>query len=499
MLPPSGNVTSFQENKRWELEMTKTDPNHEDARLRELGYQPQFDRALGLFGDFSLGYSYMSPIAGFYALFGYALTSAGPSFFWTMPIVLIGHTLVALVFAEAASQYPIAGGVYQWARRLAGAKFGFLTGWMYLLALIGTTAGLAAGVAPYLGPLLGIESGPVFNAAAGIAMVLIAAAFNLIGTKTLGRVTELGVWAGLVGLLVCGVYLLLFSRVQPISVLWESFGAGDGNRTAALFAASLIGIWIFFGHESCGDLAEEVKDASVKVPRAMILTMVAGGISALIIALGMILAVPDMPAAVSGQAGNIAEVVLTNAFGSFGAKAMLICLLLVVLSATVSVVASASRLLFSLGRDNLIFGSSMMSKIDEKRGLPVAAVLLATLVPCFVVFCGLFVPDAATAIISFATAGIYTAFTMVVLAAVVARMGGWTPAGPFKLGAWGWPITIAGLIFEVLAVINIVWPRPASPDTSLLMTYLIPIVLFVVFLLGLVQLGKPELQEKVRA
>jgi amino acid transporter len=479
--------------------MTKSTTTSDDTRLRELGYQPQFKRVLGLFADFSLGYSYMSPIAGFYALFGYALATAGPSFFWTMPLVLIGHTLVALVFAEASSQYPIAGGVYQWARRLAGPKFGFLTGWMYLLALIGTIGGLAAGVAPYLAPLLGVESGPLFNAMAGIAMVVIAAALNLIGTKTLGRVTELGVWAGLVGLLVCGVYLLLFARVQPFSVLSESFGAGDDNRTGALLAASLIGIWIFFGHESCGDLAEEVKDASVKVPRAMILTMVAGGASALVIALGMILAVPDMAAAVGGKAGNIAEVVLINAFGAYGAKAMLLCLLLVVLSATVSVLASASRLLFSLGRDNLVPASALMRKIDERRGLPVAAVIVATLVPCFIVFCGLFAPDAATAIISFATAGIYTAFAMVVLAAVIARMSGWVPAGPFKLGVWGWPVTIAGLVFEILAVVNVVWPRPATPDTSLFMTYLIPIVLGIVFVLGLLQLGKPELQKKAHA
>jgi amino acid transporter len=465
----------------------------DDARLQELGYKPQFQRVLGLFGDFSLGYSYMSPIAGFYALFGYAMVTAGPSFFWTMPIVLAGHTLVALVFAEAASQYPIAGGVYQWARRLAGLRFGFLTGWMYLLALIGTIAGLAAGVAPYLGPLLGIESGPVFNAIAGIGMVVLAAIFNLMGTKNLGRVTELGVWAGLLGLAVCGVYMLLFARIQPVSVLWESFGAGDGDRNGALLAASLIGIWIFFGHESCGDLAEEVKDASVKVPRAMMLTMGVGGASALLITLGMILAVPDMAAVVSGTVANPAEAVLQNALGPVGAKAMLVCLLVVVFSATASVIASASRLLFSLGRDRLIFGSQAMSTINEKRGLPVPAVIVATFVPCFIVFCGVFVPDAATAIISFATAGIYTAFAMVVLAALAARMGGWIPSGPFKLGAWGWPVTITGLVFEALAVINIVWPRPATPDASFWTTYLIPIVLAVVFVLGLLQLGRPAL------
>lgn len=92
----------------------------DDQRLRDFGYRPQFQRVLSLFGDFSLGYSYMSPIAGFYALFAFALATGGPSFFWTMPIVLLGMLFVTLVFAEASSQYPIAGGVYQWARRIGG-------------------------------------------------------------------------------------------------------------------------------------------------------------------------------------------------------------------------------------------------------------------------------------------------------------------------------------------------------------------------------------------
>lgn len=461
----------------------------EDQKLTEFGYKPQFQRVLGLFGDFSLGYSYMSPLAGFYALFGYAMVTAGPRFFWTMPIVLAAHMLVALVFAEAASQYPLAGGVYQWARRLAGLRFGFLTGWVYLIALIGTVAGLAAGVAPYLAPLIDADPTPTFNATAGIVMVLAAAAFNLMGTRVLSKVTELGVWAGLVGLVVCGVYVLLFARLQSVDVLFQSYGAGDGDWTAALFAASLIGIWIFFGHEACGDLAEEVQDASRQVPRAMILTMVAGGGSALLIALGMILAVPDMSAAVSGQV-NPAEAALNSALGPLGTKAMLLCLLLIVFSATASVIASTSRLLFSLGRDKLIFGSALMASIDERRGLPIAAVAVATIVPVGIVLSGILAPNAAAAIISFATAGIYSAFAMVVLGALVARLNGWVPSGHFKLGVWGWPVTIVGLVFEFGAVINIIWPRPSSPDASFYATYLIPIVLCAVCALGLLQLGR---------
>ena len=52
------------------------EPSQEDARLRALGYRPQFKRVLGLFADFSLGYSYMSPMAGLFALFAAALAGA---------------------------------------------------------------------------------------------------------------------------------------------------------------------------------------------------------------------------------------------------------------------------------------------------------------------------------------------------------------------------------------------------------------------------------------
>ena len=467
---------------------SKVTTQSDDSQLAKFGYKPQLERVLGLFGDFSLGYSYMSPVAGFYALFAFALTTAGPAFFWTMPVVLIGQTLVALVFAEASSQFPIAGGVYQWARRLGGSRWGFLTAWVYLLALLGTIAALGIGVGPFVASLFGFAPTPATNGILAITVVAAAGVTNLMGTRILARATELGVWAGLAGLAICGIYLLLFCRIQPVSVLWESFGTGDGNRLPALFAASLIGIWIFFGHEACGDLAEEVKDAAHQVPRAMMLTMIAGGASALLISLGMVLAVPDMQAAVSGSA-NPAEAVLTNAFGANGSKLVLVIVLAVVFSATASVIASASRLLFSLARDRVIFASASLSAIPAGKSLPTNAVLVATVVPAAILFLGIFSPDAVTIIISFATAAIYTSFTMVVIAALGARSRGWVPSGPFKLGASGWLVSALGLIWGLAAILNITWPRPATPDASFFMIYLIPISLLLIFVLGLLQLG----------
>lgn len=61
-------------------------------------------------------------------------------------------------------------------------------------------------------------------------------------------------------------------------------------------------------------------------------------------------------------------------------------------------------------------------------------------------------------------AGIYVAFQMIVLAALIARARGWKPRGAFRLGIWAWPVNLAALTYGVLAIINMTWPRsPQDP------------------------------------
>ena len=78
---------------------------------------------------------------------------------WWLVIVGIGQLLVALVFGEVVSQFPVAGGVYPWSRRLWGRKWAWMTGWVYLIALLATIAGVAYGAGPFLAQLLGFTPG----------------------------------------------------------------------------------------------------------------------------------------------------------------------------------------------------------------------------------------------------------------------------------------------------------------------------------------------------
>ena len=433
-----------------------------DARqLAELGYASQFERRMGLWENFALGFTYLSPVVGVYSVFALAFVAGGAPMIWSIVIAGVGQLLVSLVFAEVVAQYPIAGGVYPWTRRLVGRRWAWLTGWIYGWALIATIASVTTGAVPFIGSLFGFEPTRLTTTLlAGVVMV-IALVINLSGTKTLGRVAMAGFIAEIIGALFVGLWLLLFERHHDFGVFFDTLGTeGDGSYLGPFLAASLLGLYLFYGFEACGDVAEEVPDPGRQIPKAMRRTIYVGGFAALLVTAGLILAQPDFGAILSGELADPIGETFTAVFGSFGAKVITVIVLISFLSCALSLQAAASRMLYSYARDRMIFGSGVLSRFSSKRHVPPVAMIVATVVPAAVVAVAEIVSDdALLRVIGFASAGIYIAFQAVVLGALIARRNGWVPSGKFTLGRWAWPVNIAALVYGVAAAINLAWPR----------------------------------------
>src|SRR5450759_2033605 len=111
--------------------------------LAGFGYKQELDRSLGSFSSFAAGFSYISILTGVFELFGFGFLNAGPPVWWTWLLVFTGQMLVALCFAELAGQYPLAGSVYQWSKRVAGDFASWMTGWIYVVRSIVTVAAVA--------------------------------------------------------------------------------------------------------------------------------------------------------------------------------------------------------------------------------------------------------------------------------------------------------------------------------------------------------------------
>lgn len=468
--------------------MTATDIHDEDAaHLASLGYSTEFRRDMSAWANFSLGFTYLSPVAGVYTVFGFALMMAGPPMIWTLVIAGVGQLFVALVFSEIVAQYPVAGGVYPWARRLWGKKWAWLTGWVYMCALFATIAAVSYGSAPYVAAAFGIGNVSVnVIVLCALAVLTLATVVNFLGTKALSLAAMLGFLAELSGALVVGLWLLIAHREHGLGILVDSFGAAsNGSYFWAFAAAALLGIYQYYGFEACGDVAEEVPSPGTLIPKAMRRTIYIGGAAATWVTLALVLAVTDIPAVIAGRDTTPVETVLNQAFGHTGARVVLFVVLLSFLSCVISLQAAASRLAFSYGRDDMIMGSSLLKRFSAARHIPPYALLLAGAVPALIVIGSKISTNATAKIVGFAALGVYLGFQMVVIAALRARLKGWHPAGKFQLGRWGLLVNILALTWGIIGIICLVRPL-GGPDVAWYDNWSVGLSGLIVIAIGLV-------------
>ena len=436
----------------------------DDAHLKKLGYEGNFNRSLSVWGTFALGFTYLSPLVGVYSLFAFGVASGGPPAIWWLIIVGAGQLLVALVFGEVVSQYPISGGIYPWVRRLSSARFAWMAAWVYIWAVIVTVTSVAEYGTSFLASLFDLESTKELTLILAVAFLVVALVVNLSGTKALARVAKIGLAAELIGVIGVGLFLMIFERKNDFSVLFNTFGTeGDGSYFAVFIGAALTGLFLFYGFEACGEVAEEVSNPARAIPRAMIMTILVGGVSGIIAFLGYLLAAPDLAAIVSGKDADPIAGILEASLGTVGSKIFLVVALTAFLSCVLSLQAAGSRLLYSFGRDGMMPGHAWLAKLSTKK-VPRNALLVACVVPiliCLLIYVGQ--EGLINQITAFAVLGIYIAFQSVVFASLLARFKGWKPAGPFSLGAWGMLVNIVALVYGVLAMILLAWPG-ASGD-----------------------------------
>jgi amino acid transporter len=456
--------------------------------LKVLGYDEGFTRSMSLWANFALGFTYLSPLVGIYSIFALGLATGGPLAVWWIFIVGAGQLLVALVFGEIVSQYPIAGGIYPWARRLWGKRYAWMAAWVYIWALIVTITAVAEFGSGFFASLFGVELTPAVGLALTAVLLLVALGINLSGTKNLARVARIGLAAELAGVVLLGLYLLIFQRKNDFSVFFDSMGteANFGGSTGAAFlGAALIGLFLFYGFEACGDVAEEVKDPSRRIPRAMIMTILVGGVSALFSFAGYVLAAPNLADIVAGTDPDPIPGILTATLGEVGEKIFLVIALTAFLSCVLSLQAAASRLLYSFARDEMVPGHRWLAHVSPRTQVPTRALLVACVIPIVISVLVFFNADLLVQVTSFAVFGIYFSFQAVVLAALRQRARGWKPAGPFSLGALGWIVNIAALAYGLFAMFLLV--RPGESDDPVA-NWIVAIGFGVVFVIGLLYL-----------
>lgn len=452
----------------------------EDERiLHSFGYKQELKRTLNLFSNFAVAFTYLSPVVGFYSLFAFGLGSGGPAFIWGVPIVVIGQLMVALVFAELGTSYPIAGALYQWGRRIAGKGVGWSIGWMYGWALLVTIPAVDYGGAPYVAGALGITAPSSLTLTLiTLVLVVIQTAVNMVGLRRLVQLVYLGIVVEVLGTIGIGI-ALLFHVHQSISVLGSTGGVqGTGSYMPAFLLAILFSAFIFYGFESAADVSEEVVDARRRVPQALILALVVGGITTMFAAIAFVLAIPHLGAAM--KSANPALDVVSSNLGPVAATLFVWDVLIAFVSCGAAVQAAATRVFYSYARDGVIPGARWLARISERSHTPNNALLVSAVIALLLSLSATF----ESILTSFAVAGIYISFQMVMIAALVARAKGWKSSGTFSLGGWAVPVNVIGIIYGIAMIIHLM--QPIAPGTPFYIDYEVPLATVGIIVLGLI-------------
>jgi urea carboxylase system permease len=449
----------------------------DDAHLVSLGIKPELRRTLGFLSNFAIAFSFISVSTGSFGNFGVGIGLGGPAFFWSWPIVIGGQLLVALVFAELASHFPVAGSIYQWSKRLSNRTLGWFTGWFYFWAQVVTVTAVAVIVAFVIDGIHGpVGEVPFLDSPdptgittmftfISLVTLVVTTLINAFGVRLLSILNNIGVATEIIGMFFFALILLFFANHQSPSILFETGGAEaatGGNYFPAFLLGMFMALFIVYGFDTAGTFGEETVDASRQAPRGVLSSLLISGAVGAVFLLGVILAIPSIPDAMAeGQAGGfpiattIIAVLQTDLIAGITlGELYLFVILASVFVCTLAIQGAATRMMFSMSRDRHLPLGSLWGQVNHTFRTPANAAIgvgvLAAL-PILVVgpLGGFYMSIAATGLI-------YLSYFLCNLGVLAARRRGW-PHKPawFNLGRWGMLVNVLALVYGGAMILNI--------------------------------------------
>jgi urea carboxylase system permease len=452
---------------------------HDDQNeLAQFGYKQELDRSLGSFSSFAAGFSYISILTGVFQLFGLAFLFAGPAFFWSWPVVFIGQFLVALCFAELAGQFPLAGSVYQWSKQIAQPLTSWMAGWLLLVGSIVTVAAVAVAYQVILpqvttsfqivgsaadAGLTNTPGGAQNAVLLAVGLVAFTTIINMIGVKLMARINNVGVAAELVGVTLLIILLALHITRGP-DVVFETNGTGAGHDWGyfgAWLLGSIVSVYVMYGFDTAGSLAEETNNPRKHAPPAILRALAAAGLAGGLLIIVAMMSVSNIRAAEIGTLGL--PFVVKDVLGETLGDIFLLDSALAITVCALAVHTAGIRMMFSMARDNRLPLGSRVARVSGKSKTPIVPALVIGGLTVVLLVINIGNQRVFSVLVSVAIILFYLAYLCVTAPMLLARLRGDWPRknhGPyFSLGRWGLLVNAVAVAYGTVAVVNLAWPR----------------------------------------
>lgn len=351
-----------------------------------------------------LGLAYMAPMAVF-DTFGIVSEETGGHVPLSYVLIIIAVLFTAFSYGKMVKVYPTAGSAYTYTRQTISSGLGFLVGWAALLDYL---------LLPMINALLTkIYLSAGFPGVPGwmwiVGLIVFISIMNIVGVKIAVSVNMLFV---MFQVLVVVIFVILTAKTivtgDTGSFSFQPFFS-EGMEMSKIFSGASILALAFLGFDAVTTLSEETIEPKKNVPRGIFLIALIGGLFFLTVTYFMQSLFPDVShfKDIEGASPEIALFIGGKLFQSvFLAGALISCIASGLASQT-----SASRLLYAMGRDGVLFKKGF-GRVNQRFGTPIFNIVLIGIIALTALFLDL---DTATSLINF---GAFTAFAFVNLTVI---------------------------------------------------------------------------------
>lgn len=323
------------------------------------------DRELGLFGATVYGVGLILG-AGIYAILGEAAGVAGESVVLSFLIAAIIATLTGLSYAELASLYPQAEGDYIYVRAAFGSKrLSELTAFLRILVGVVSAAAVVLAFAGYLTTF--IQGIPTVAVAIGLVGAM--AGINYWGIETSARLNVLFTAVEVLGLLLI------------VAIGWTTWGSVDPTNAPSgglgTIQAAFLVFFAYVGFGSLVNIAEETKDATTRIPQAILLSI---GITTVLYVVVALSAVGVVNWQALGASASPLALVAHQGWGSMAGSVLAVIALFSTTNTVLIIQISTSRMLYGVSKAEHRSFPTVFSEVHSDHQTPHYAVgLIAVL------------------------------------------------------------------------------------------------------------------------
>ncbi|TKA83850.1 hypothetical protein B0A55_00119 [Friedmanniomyces simplex] len=307
-----------------------------------------------------------------------------------------------------------------------------------------------------------------------VAVTLICVLFNIFGEPMLPHMQNLFLPVYVATFVATiAVMWALCPHVDAYTALVEVTNEGGWSSTGlALMVGQISAIFALGGSDAAAHMSEEVRDAGLSVPRAMIGSILLNGIMGFIALISFLFAVPSVDDAVNDPSGFPLVYVLNLANMPNVTVGLIFLQLLLLMVGNVAYQASTGRQTFAFARDGGMPFSKWIGHINLKYHLPVNAILLTAIITLLLCLINLGSSDAFNAILSLAAVAQMATYSISISCVLYRRLTApqLLPKAQWGLGRWGVPVNAAGAAYAWFAFFWAFWPS-STPVTANSMNY----------------------------